>query len=140
MKRFSLESAHRLSLNCPITIIIVHPLLPPKWAQNAIFPALAPSKFLHAMHDPLKQARELAARWREANFSSGGVVILLDGEFVGHAAELPPAAQWAPGCLAVAATGPVRFVRPAGFRGEVEWFELPEDSEESAPESPPLPS
>jgi hypothetical protein len=92
------------------------------------------------MHDPLKQAREFAARWREANFSSGGVVILLDGEFVGHAAELPPAAQWAPGCLAVAESRRVLLVRPTGWRGEVEWFELPEDSEESTPESPPQPS
>ena len=70
------------------------------------------------------------------------MVIVLDGYFVGWMAELPPAAQWAPGCLAVAADSNIRLVRPAGFRGEVEWIDLGTPEPELSSESPegPLPS
>lgn len=99
------------------------------------------------MQDALQHAREFANRWREAkgDDASGGVVIVLDGYFVGWLAELPPAEEWAPGCIAVTETSQVHLARPAGFRGEVEWLDLgtPEPSSESSTqESPegPLPS
>ena len=99
------------------------------------------------MHDALHHAREVARHWREAKGagSPGGVVIVLDGLFVGHAADLPPAAQWAAGCLAVAGDGQTHLARPTDFRGGLEWADLgtPEPSaESSAAEIPedPLPS
>lgn len=99
------------------------------------------------MQDPLQHAREFATEWRAAKGldAQGGVVIVLDGYFVGWLVELPPAAEWAPGCLAVTEASQVYLVRPAGFRGEVEWLDLgtPEPSSESSAEgSPkgPLPS
>ena len=78
------------------------------------------------MHDAFQQAREVARHWREANGdeATGGVVIVLDGLFVGHAAELPPAAHWAAGCLAVAADGQTHLARPTDFRGGLEWYDL----------------
>lgn len=99
------------------------------------------------MHDPLKHAREFATQWRTAKGkdASGGVVIMLDGYFVGWLAQLPPAAEWAPGCLAITENLQAHLARPSGFCGKVEWLDLgtPEpSSESSAEESPkgPLPS
>lgn len=99
------------------------------------------------MHDTLTAAREKARQWREATgaASPGGFVIILDGLFVGHAAELPPAEQWAAGCLAVADDERTHLARPTDFRGNLEWADLgtPEPSSESTiQESPegPLPS
>lgn len=93
------------------------------------------------MQDALQHARAFATEWRAAKGinAQGGVVIVLDGYFVGWLADLPQAAEWAPGCLAVTETSQVYLVRPAGFRGEVEWLDLgtPEPSSESSVEESP---
>jgi hypothetical protein len=97
------------------------------------------------MHDTLDAAREQARQWREAQDETpiGGVVLLFDGHFLGWLAELPPAAQWAPGCLAIAGDGRAHLLRDVDFRGSVEWFDLgtPEPVEPATdPTSYPLPS
>ena len=79
-----------------------------------------------AVQATLHTALGLARRWRQANpdSGSGAVVIVLDGQFVGSLASLPSPAEWAPGCLAVAADGQIHLARPASFRGEVELADL----------------
>ena len=89
-------------------------------------PGFCPTKTLQPMPDALQTALAVAHRWRQANGDPvpGGVVIVLDGQFVGSLATLPSPAEWAPGCLAVTAGGQIHLARPAGFRGEVEWADL----------------
>ena len=89
-------------------------------------PGFRPAKTLQPMPDALQTALAVAHHWRLANGDPVpvGVVIVLDGQFVGSLATLPSPAEWAPGCLAVAADGQIHLARPAGFRGEVEWADL----------------
>jgi len=92
------------------------------------------------MHDTLQAARELARQWREAKGAeaAGGVVLIFDGQFVGHAVELPPAALWVPGCLAIAGDGHAHYI-DHDWRRPLEWTDLdpPAPEEETSP--PPLP-
>jgi len=91
------------------------------------------------MHDALQHARDLASRWREAkgDEATGGVVLVLDGLFVGHAPELPPAAMWVPGCLAIAGDGHAHYIHH-DWRRPLEWLDLDPPSEATDP--PPSPS
>lgn len=77
------------------------------------------------MHHTLQAARELARHWREAkgNEAAGGVVLVLDGLFVGHAPELSPAALWVPGCLAIAGDGHAHYIHH-DWRRPLEWTDL----------------
>jgi hypothetical protein len=119
----------------------------------ATFPAKTPSKREFSgpsraatpefsMHDTLQAARELARHWHQANRAPGedasaGLVIVLEGHFVGHLPELPPASEWAAGCLAIAVDGQVHLARPVDFRGRLEWADLgPESSSPAPPELP----
>ena len=93
------------------------------------------------MNDPLQAARELARHWLQANQVPGadapaGLVIVLDGYFVGWLPELPPASEWAAGCLAVAADGHAHLARPVDFRGRLEWVDLGEAPPPSQTELP----
>lgn len=93
------------------------------------------------MHDPLQHARELARHWREAKGDEavGGVVLVLDGLFVGHAPELPPATLWVPGCLAIAGDGRAHYIRD-DWRRPLEWTDLdPPAAEAASPPSLPEP-
>ena len=94
------------------------------------------------MHDALTAAREQARHWREAQADApaGGVVLLFDGHFLGWLAALPPAEQWAPGCLAIASDGRVHLVQAVDFRGGVEWLDLGTPLLSPATSTDPLPS
>ena len=90
------------------------------------------------MHDTLQAARELARQWREAkgDDAAGGVVLVLDGLFVGYAPELPPAAQWVPGCLAIAGDGHAHYIGH-DWRRPLEWTALDPPPSPPEPESQP---
>lgn len=99
----------------------------------------------YPMHDTLQAARELARQWREAkgDEAAGGVVLILDGLFVGHAPELPPAALWVPGCLAIAGDGHAHYIHH-DWRRPLEWLDLdpaaavdPLPSSSGSPDDPP---
>jgi hypothetical protein len=87
------------------------------------------------MHDPLTTARERARHWREAqeDAPAGGVVLLFDGHFLGWLPQLPPAEQWAPGCLAIEDDGHAYLIDQRGWREPLQWFDL--DPPPSPPES-----
>ena len=91
------------------------------------------------MHDTLQAARKRARQWREAQDPpvANGLVIVLDGLFVGWAAELPPAEQWAPGCVAIAGDERAHFLRPTDWRGGCEWADMGLPTETPAEPSPP---
>jgi hypothetical protein len=113
--------------------------------QTRLFRASAHRNAEFAMHDTLTAARERARLWREAQDDTpvGGVVLLFDGHFLGWLAQLPPAAQWAPGCLAIEGDGRVHLLQAVDFRGGVEWLDLgtPEPLESTTePTSYPLES
>ncbi len=90
------------------------------------------------MQDPLQHARELARQWREAKGAEAaeGVVLVLDGMFVGHAPELPPAALWVPGCLAIAGDGHAHYIHH-DWRRPLAWTDLDPPPEAEAPIDPP---
>lgn len=93
------------------------------------------------MQDALQHARELARHWREAKgeAAAGGVVLVLDGLFVGHASELPPAAMWVPGCLAIGGDGHAHYIHH-DWRRPLEWTDLdPPAAEADPPPSLPEP-
>jgi hypothetical protein len=60
--------------------------------KKRLFRASGADEAEFAMHDPLTAARERARQWREAQDPpvAGGLVIVLDGLFVGWTAELRP--------------------------------------------------
>lgn len=91
------------------------------------------------MQDALQHARDLASRWREAKGDEAavGVVLVLDGLFVGHAPELPPAAMWVPGCLAIASDGHAHYIHH-DWRRPLQWLDL--DPPAAAADPPPSPS
>jgi hypothetical protein len=94
------------------------------------------------MHDALTAAREQARQWREAQEPpvADGLVIVLDGLFVGWAAELPPLGQWAPGCLAVAGDDRLFLIDRRIWREPLAWFDLnPPADPPPSPPSPPSP-
>ncbi|MDB6079234.1 MAG: hypothetical protein JWO82_2981 [Akkermansiaceae bacterium] len=90
------------------------------------------------MQDPFQHARDLASRWREANGATGGVVLVVDGLFVGHAPELPPAAMWVPGCLAIAGDGRAHYIHH-DWRRPLEWIDLEPPAPEAGAAPPPSP-
>lgn len=92
------------------------------------------------MHDTLQAARERARQWREAQDPpvADGLVIVLDGLFVGWAAGLPPAELWALGCLAIAGDGQAYLIDQRSWRDPLQWFDLdpPGDFTAGPPPSP----
>lgn len=92
------------------------------------------------MHDALTAAREQARQWREAkgDEAAGGVVLILAEEFVGWLSELPPAEQWAVGCLAIAGDGHAWLIDRPRWREPLQWFDLesPPEAEAAPPPSP----
>lgn len=91
------------------------------------------------MHDTLNAAREQARQWREAHGATGGLVLVLGGEFVGWLPELPPATQWVAGCLAIGEDGHAHYIRE-DWRRPLEWTDLgPPTVEAAPPPSPPEP-
>ena len=92
------------------------------------------------MQDALHHPRDLASRWREAKgdeAATGGVVLVLDGLFVGHAPELPLAALWVPGDLAIAGDGHAHYIHHE-WRRPLEWLDL--DPPPTAADPPPSPA
>lgn len=91
------------------------------------------------MHDTLNAAREQARQWREAkgDEAAGGVVLILDGYFVGWVAELPPAELWAAGCLGIAGDGHAWLIDRPSWREPLQWFDLEPSPEPEAPADPP---